>query len=81
MEIAREWIRTGVVSSIRAETVRRILVHHKLKPRRVHMWMSPKVERDEAFLAQVETICDLSTRPLQPHKGSLQPRPRVAPVA
>jgi hypothetical protein len=81
-------IRTGVVSSISAETVRRILVHHKLKPWRVHMWMSPKVERDEAFLAQVETICELYTRPLQPHevvlcvdeKTSLQPRPRVAPT-
>lgn len=87
-EIARELIRTKVVAAISAETVRRILAHHKLKPWRVHMWMSPKVERDAAFLDQVEAICDLYTRPLGPHevvlcvdeKTSIQPRPRVAPT-
>ncbi|MBM4279266.1 MAG: hypothetical protein FJ137_00415 [Deltaproteobacteria bacterium] len=65
-----------------------MLVHHELKPWRVRRWMSPKVERDKAFLAQVETICGLSTRPLQPHeavlcvddKTSLWPHPRVSPT-
>jgi hypothetical protein len=83
-EIARQLVRDGVVSSISAETVRRILVSHRLKPWRLKMWLSPKVPRDAAFAAQVREICDLSTRSLRPDEvvlcvdemTSLQPRPR-----
>lgn len=83
-EIARQLVRDGVVSSISAETVRRILLSHRLKPWRQKMWLSPKVPRDAAFAARVQEICDLYTRPLRPDEvvlcademTSLQPRPR-----
>ena len=83
-EIARQLVRDGVVSSISAETVRRILLSHRLKPWRQKMWLSPKVPRDAAFAAAVQEICDLYTRPLRPDEvvlcvdemTSLQPRPR-----
>jgi len=85
-EIARQLVRDGVVESISAETVRRILLSHRLKPWRQKMWLSPKVPRDAAFAAQVREICDLYTRPLAPDEvvlcademTSLQPRPRKA---
>jgi transposase len=83
-ELARQLIRDGVVSSISADTVRRILQGHQLKPWRHHLWLSPKVPRDAAFAAAVQEICDLYTRPLAVHemvlcvdeKTSLQPRTR-----
>ena len=83
-EIARQLVGDGVVSSISAETVRRILLSHRLKPWRQKMWLSPKVPRDAAFAAAVQEICDLYTRPLRPAEvvlcademTSLQPRPR-----
>src|SRR6516164_293522 len=85
-EIARQLVRDGVVESISAATVRRILLSHRLKPWRQQMWLSPKVPRDAAFAAQVREICDLYTRPLGPDEvvlcademTSLQPRPRKA---
>src|SRR6516164_6054362 len=85
-EIARQLVRDGVVESISAATVRRILLSHRLKPWRQKMWPSPKVPRDAAFAAQVREICDLYTRPLGPDEvvlcademTSLQPRPRTA---
>jgi transposase len=87
-EIARQLVRSGVVASISAQTVQRILVHHTLKPWRTHLWLSPKVQRDAAFVTQVRALCDLYTRPLQFHeavlcvdeKTSIQPRPRLAPT-
>jgi transposase len=83
-ELARQLVRDGVVDSISPETVRRILENHQLKPWRHHLWLSPKVPRDEAFAAAVQEICDLYTRPLAAHemvlcvdeKTSLQPRTR-----
>ncbi len=83
-EIARQLVRDAVVPSISAETVRRILLSHRLKPWRQKMWLSPKVPRDAAFAAQVQEICDLYTRPLRADEvvlcademTSLQPRPR-----
>ena len=83
-EIARQLVRDGVVPSISAETVRQILLHHRLKPWRQTMWLSAKVPRDAAFAEQVQAICDLYTRPLRPDEAvlcvdemtSLQPRPR-----
>lgn len=87
-EIARQLVRTSVVNSISAETVRQILLHHRLKPWRQKMWLSAKVPRDAAFAKQVQEICDLYTRPLQPDEivlcvdemTSLQPRPRKSPT-
>ena len=81
-EIARQLVRDGVVTSISAETVRQILLHHRLKPWRQKMWLSSKVPRDAAFAAQVQEICDLYTRQLRSDEivlcvdemTSLQPR-------
>ena len=84
--VARQLVRDGVVTSISAETVRQILLHHRLKPWRQKMWLSAKVPRDSAFAAQVTEICGLYTRQLRPDEvvlcvdemTSLQPRPRKA---
>jgi transposase len=83
-EIARQLVRDGVVKSISEETVRQILLHHRLKPWRQRMWLSPKVPRDATFAAQVRGTCGLYTRRLRPDEvvlcvdemTSLQPRPR-----
>ena len=85
-EIASTLEAFGIVDSISAETIRRILESSKLKPWRVHHWLSAKVPRDEAFRAQTVEICDLYTRQLGAHervlcadeKTSIQPRPRTA---
>jgi len=87
-EISRRLVRDGVVKSISPETVRQILLHHRLKPWRQKMWLSAKVPRDAAFAKQVQGICDLYTRPLRHDEivlcademTSLQPRPRKAPT-
>ena len=79
---------TGVVGSISASTVRRILQSHHLKPWRHHLWLSPKVPRDRAFANSIREISCLYTRKLKRHemvlcvdeKTSLQPRPRKAPT-
>lgn len=86
LELARQLMEEGVVESISPDTVRRILEHHKLKPWRKHLWLTPQVPRDEAFCATVREICELYTRPLAAHemvlcadeKTSLQPRTRTA---
>ena len=51
----------GVTDSISASSVQRILASQKLRPWRVHHWLSAKVPRDEAFFAAVHNICDLYT--------------------
>lgn len=87
-ELARQLVTEGVVDQISPETVRRILRHHKLKPWRRQMWLSPKVPRDAAFAAQVQEIADLYTRPLLPSERvicvdemtNVQPRTRLAPT-
>ena len=87
-ELARQLVADGVVTSISPQTVGRILNHHRLKPWRKHLWLSPDVPRDAAFAACVQHIVDLYTRPLAPHeavlcvdeKTSLQPRTRVSPT-
>jgi len=87
-EIARQLESAGVVKSISAETVRQILLHHRLKPWRQKMWLSAKVPRDAAFAEQIQGICALYTRPLRPDEvvlcvdemTSLQPRPRKSPT-
>jgi transposase len=87
-ELANQLVRDGVVESISADTTRRILENHHLKPWRHHLWLSPKVPRDADFAARVQEISDLYTRALGPHevvlcvdeKTNLQPRPRKAPT-
>jgi hypothetical protein len=84
-ELARQLERDGIVEHISAETVRRILTHHKLKPWRHHLWLSPHTPRDAEFCARVADIVNLYTRSLQDdemvlcldEKTSLQPRPRL----
>ena len=85
-ELARTAQRDKVVDSISPQSVQRILHSHKLKPWRVHHWLSAKVNRDEAFRATVLNLLDLYTRTLAPNervlcldeKTSLQPRPRTS---
>ena len=87
-ELARTLIEDEVVETISAQSVQRILSTFKLKPWRIHHWLSPKVPRDEAFRAAVLNISDLYTRQLSLHervlsldeKTSLQPRPRAHPT-
>lgn len=87
-ELARQLVHDGVVAAISPQTVQRILAHHKLKPWRHHLWLSPQVPRDAAFAAQVHEIVTLYTRPLGvwemvrcvDENTSLQPRPRKAPT-
>jgi DDE superfamily endonuclease len=85
-ELARTLIRDHVVETISASSVQRILASEKLKPWRVHHWLSSKVPRNERFREIVHNICDLYTRPLGLHervlsldeKTSLQPRTRTS---
>jgi transposase len=87
-ELARQLVRDGVVEAISPQTVQRILAHHKLKPWRHHLWLSPQVPRDAAFAAQVQEIVTLYTRPrgvwemvgCVDEKTSLPPRTRKAPT-
>jgi hypothetical protein len=85
LELAQHLQREGLVERISAETVRRILAHHKLKPWRPHAWLSPKTPRDTEFSARVSDIVTLYTRRLRQsemvlcvdEKPSIQPRPRL----
>jgi transposase len=87
-ELARTLRRDGIVDAISADTVYRMLASSKLRPWRVHHWLSPRVERDEAFRVTVEAIRDLYTRDLRrdervfslDEKTSIQPRPRKSPT-
>lgn len=84
--LAKKLIDDGIVDSISPSSVQRILASQKLKPWRVHHWLSSAVPRDEAFRQTVRNICDLYTRPLGAHervlsvdeKTSLQPRTRTS---
>jgi transposase len=88
VELARKLVADGVVTSISPQTVQRILSHHRLKPWRHHLWLSPKVPRDAEFASRVTEIVDLYTRPLMPwemvlcadEKTSIQPRTRLTPT-
>ena len=88
VELGRKLVEDGVVPRISPQTVGRILQDHRLKPWRHHLWLSPDVPRDAAFVACIEHLVDLYTRPLEDdevvlcvdEKTSLQPRPRLAPT-
>jgi hypothetical protein len=75
------------VAAISPQTVQRILAHHKLKPWRHHLWLSPQAPRDAAFVAQGHNIITLYTRPVGvwervlcvDENTSVQPRTRKAP--
>lgn len=85
-ELAAQLVVAGVVGSISPSTVKRILVGHRLKPWRHHLWLSPKVPRDAAFVKSIREISSLYTRSLTAdemvlcvdEKTSIQPRPRTA---
>ena len=87
-ELARSLIRDRIVNGISSQSVQRILASHKLKPWRVHHWLSSKVPRDEKFYALTTTLRDLYTRTLEDserilcldEKTSLQPRTRTMPT-
>lgn len=86
-ELARALISDRIVETISASSVQRMLASQKLKPWRVHHWLSSKVPRDDRFRETVRNICDLYTRKLGAHervlsldeKPSLQPRTRTSP--
>ena len=61
-ELARTLERDGIVERMSPQTVQRLLQSSRLKPWRVHHWLSPKVPRDEAFRELVLNLCDLYTR-------------------
>lgn len=77
-----------MVDQISAETVRRVLQSHRLRPWRWHHWLSRRVPRDASFVHQVQSVVDLYTRPLGQdevvvcvdEKTSLQPRKRLRPT-
>ena len=85
-ELARQLEAERVVDSISAQSVRRILNSHRLKPWRHHLWLSPKTPYDAAFAAAVRNLSDLYSRPLEAYevvlcvdeKTNLQPRTRKA---
>lgn len=87
-ELAWKLEEDGIVENISAETVRRILNNHHLKPWRHRTWLGAKTPRDAEFCARVKAICDLYTRQLFPYemvlcldeKTSLQPRTRKQPT-
>ncbi len=86
-ELARTLIRDRIVDAISPSSVQRILASEKLKPWRVHHWLSSQVPRDDRFRETVRNICELYTRKLGAHervlsldeKTSLQPRTRTSP--
>ena len=86
-ELARHLREQGVVESISPETVRRILIHHQLKPWRTHYWITPRWD-DPELRPRIEDIIGLYTGSLPDNevvicldeKTSLQPRVRLYPT-
>ena len=86
VELAPHLVDEKVVDSISSQSVRRILMDHRLKPWRHHLWLSPKVPRDAAFRDAVLNLSDLYSRTLSSNevvlcvdeKTNLQPRTRKA---
>jgi hypothetical protein len=85
-ELARTLRQEGLVETISPQSVQRILSSYRLKPWRVHHWLSGKTPRDEEFRRRTNNVCDLYTRDVESHervlcvdeKTSLQPRPRTS---
>jgi transposase len=87
-ELARALMRDRLVDTISPSSVQRILASQKLRPWRVHHWLSSDVPRDKQFRQTVRNICKLYTSKLGAHervlcldeKTSLQPRTRTFPT-
>lgn len=87
-ELARALNKDGLVDTISPSSVQRILASQRLRPWRVHHWLSSDVPRDEPFRQTVRNICKLYTRKLGARervlcldeKTSLQPRTRTSPT-
>src|SRR5258708_37681638 len=87
-ELARKLKADGLVPSISADTIARILCSNKLKPWRHHLWLSADISRDQHFAQQDSELVDLYTRSLAEEemvvcadeKTNLQPCPRLAPT-
>ena len=85
-ELARTLERNGLVEMISPQSVQRLLQSSRLKPWRVHYWLSPKVPRDEVFRDLVLNLCDLYTREPNAEERilsldemtSIQPRTRTS---
>jgi len=85
-ELAKQLKANQIVESISAQSVQRLLAHHKLKPWKIHYWLRQKNWDNPEFLKRTEEICSLYTRHLDTHeavlsvdeKTSLQPRSRLA---
>jgi len=79
-ELARQLVAAGVVDSISASTIRRILQSHQLKPWQHHLWLSPKVPEIAPLPNRFKKLATC-TRKLKRHeivmcideKTSLQP--------
>jgi len=55
-ELARALERDGIVATISPQSVQRILGSFRLKPWRVHYWLTPKGPLDEEFRRRVEDL-------------------------
>jgi transposase len=85
-ELARQLVAEEVVTSISAQTVWRVLDANKLRPWRVHHWLSTQVPRDADYVARTTLIADLYTRVLLGHEvvicvdenTNIQPRRRTS---
>lgn len=66
-ELARTLRQEGLVETISPQSVQRILSSYRLKPWRVHHWLSGKRPRDEEFRRRTNNVCDLYTRELGSH--------------
>jgi transposase len=83
-EIGRQLVAEQFVSSVSPQTIGRRLQQDRLKPWRMHYWLSSKAPRDAAYAAATRAIADLYTCTLGPHEvvisvdeiTNLQPRPR-----
>ncbi len=88
VELARQVIAEGIVPTISAATIQRILARCRLKPWRSHLWLHPRTPRDAVFGQTVHAIAELYTRQLAPTElvlcvdemTSIQPRHRLAPT-
>lgn len=58
-ELAKEAEKRGLVETISAETVRRLLAKADLKPHRIRYWLNACPKDREAFAREVQRVCDL----------------------
>jgi transposase len=56
-ELADEVIKRGIVESISAKHLGRLLNEADLKPHRIRYWLNAKEKEDPTFVPQVQTVC------------------------